>query len=95
MSDLAVLTAQLESLWGNLDELFAGMEASDWDRPHGKLWRFSDIPFHLAYFDREMIADPITRGATVPEGEQTVFTTLGDLDSWNDERFARWTTAVP
>jgi hypothetical protein len=88
MSDLADLTAQLESLWGNLDELLGGMEPSDWDRRHGKLWTFRDVPFHLAYFDREMIADPITSGSAVPSDEQTVFTTLGELDTWNDQHFA-------
>lgn len=88
MPDRADLTAQLESLWGNLDELFAGMDPSDWDRGHGKLWTFRDVPFHLAYFDSEMIAEPISRGTAVPDGEQVVFTTLGELDRWNDQHFA-------
>lgn len=82
------LLAPLDSIWADIDELLADFSASDWERVHGPDWRFDDIPFHLAYFDRELIARPIVAGDGPDAPTARVFRTLRDLNDWNDAFFA-------
>jgi hypothetical protein len=82
------LAAELEDLWRCFDELFASLGPGDWSRRHGKDWTFADVPFHLAYFDRDVIAKGIERGANVPAEEQRVIRTLTELSAWNGRKFA-------
>ena len=84
VTELSVLLARAESIWGSIDDLFSHFDETQWAKPHGKDWTFADVPFHLGYFDREMIAERIgTAGDDLP-----VFQTMADLDAWNDEHFA-------
>jgi len=83
------LLADYESLWHCLDELFASMTPADWARRHGKDWRYADVPYHLAYFDRDIVIRPIERGADVPPGEQRVLRSMAELNDWNAQRFAQ------
>src|SRR5262249_20154923 len=47
---------------------------------------FTDVPYHLAYFDLEVIAAAIRRGLNVPVGEQ-ILRTEAEQDTWNEIRF--------
>ena len=66
----ASLLADLDDLWQNLDAIFVSLGSSDWSRQHGPHWTFADVPYHLAYFDREIVAHPIERGPDLPTAEQ-------------------------
>lgn len=89
------LLGPLESVWGDLDALFADFTATDWTRVHGPDWTFADIPFHLAYFDRDLIARPIEAGDGPDAPTDRVFRTLGDLNEWNDAYFAERPAEYP
>ena len=82
------LLAGLEELWRCFDELVATFTPRDWARKHGKDWTFADVPYHLSYFDRDVVARPIERGSDVPPAEQRVHRTGAELDGWNAEKFA-------
>ena len=88
MSTIAELSAQLESIWADLDEVLSRVEGPAWTNKHGRHWTFRDVPYHLSYFDEEIIAEPIERGADVPEGEQQVLATIAELNAWNDAHLA-------
>lgn len=83
--DTGSVLRRAESIWGSVDDLFDRFDARQWAEPHGEHWVFADVPYHLGYFDREMIADHIGND-TDPEGP-AVFRTIGDVDSWNDRHF--------
>jgi putative sterol carrier protein len=90
------LLGDLEEIWSCLDGLLDGLEARDWGRRHGKDWVVADLPHHLAYYDRELIAGAIVRGPDVPVGERRTLRTMAELNAWNAERFAqRPTTQSP
>ena len=80
--------ARLERLWASLDALFADLSPADWARPHGPDWTLADVPYHLAYFDRDIITDPIRRGPELPPEDRTAQMTLADMNAWNVRRFA-------
>ena len=83
------LLANLEGLWQGIDEMLGSLGPSDWSRQHGPDWTFADVPYHLSYFDRDLIATAIERGPDVPEAEQRVWRDFNDLNAWNAELFAR------
>jgi len=85
---LATLLAQLEELWGHVDTLLDPLTPADWRRKHGKHWVFADLPYHLSYYDRETVADPIRKGTNVPANDQNLMRTMGELDAWNARKFA-------
>jgi hypothetical protein len=37
------------------DTIFDSLTASDWRRTHGKHWVIADVPYHLSYFDRDLV----------------------------------------
>ena len=80
------LLADLEGLWRRFDELVATLRSDDWSGKHGQHWTFADVPYHLAYFDLDVIATAIRRGLNVPVGEQ-VLRTEAEQDAWNEIRF--------
>lgn len=81
--------SELEDLWSCLDELFAGLSDAEWSTKHGKDWTIADVPFHNAYFDREMVAIPIERGMDLSPQDRRAFKTMSELDAWNAEEFAK------
>ena len=83
------LLADLEDLWRCLDEIFAGLTPADWQRKHGPDWTMADVPYHLSYFDREVVAEPFERGPDIPESERRVIASLAEVNAWNAEQFAR------
>ncbi len=82
------LLADLEGLWQRFDELLAALGPGDWSGKHGQHWTFTDVPFHLAYFDLEVIATAIRRGLNVPISEQ-VLRTEAEQDAWNEIKFTQ------
>ncbi len=80
------LLADLEGLWQRFDELLATLGPGDWSGKHGQHWTFTDVPFHLAYFDLEVIATAIRRGLNMPISEQ-VLRTEAEQDAWNEIKF--------
>src|ERR1700680_1762153 len=62
----AALLTDLEELWQRFDELVGTLGPDDWSSKHGKHWTFTDVPYHLAYFDLEVIVTAIKRGLNVP-----------------------------
>jgi hypothetical protein len=88
-TEVAGLLADLEDLWRCVDELFDSLSPRDWSRRHGPDWTYADLPYHLSYFDEEIVLNPIARGVNVPLEEQRVMRTLTDLNGWNARMFAR------
>ena len=83
------LLANLENLWAGIDEMLGSLGPNDWSRQHGPDWTFADVPYHLSYFDQELIVTAIDRGPDVPEAEQHVWRDFNELNAWNVEMFAR------
>jgi hypothetical protein len=81
---------QLEELWGHLDTLFDAIEAAnDWGHKHGREWTFADVPYHLAYFDRELIGRGLELGENYPQAQQERYTTMPEVNAWNAREFAK------
>jgi len=89
----AALLADLEELWLRFDELVGTLGADDWSGKHGKHWTFPDVPYHLAYFDLEVIVTAIKRGSNVPTSEQFL-RTEAEQDAWNEIKFTQRPTAT-
>jgi putative sterol carrier protein len=84
----ALLLADLEGLWQCLDELLGILGPDDWSGKHGQHWTFADVPYHLAYFDLDVIATAIRRGLYVPALEQGMHTEA-EQDTWNEIKFTK------
>jgi putative sterol carrier protein len=82
------LLADLEGLWQRFDELVGTLGPDDWSGKHGQHWTFTDVPYHLAYFDLEVIATAIKRGHHVPISEQGM-RTEAEQDAWNEIKFTQ------
>src|SRR6266545_6043618 len=85
---LATLTGQLEEIWCHLDTLLEPLTPADWQRKHGKDWIFADLPYHLGYYDRDTVADPIRIGTNLPANQQQLMRSMGELDAWNARKFS-------
>jgi DinB superfamily/SCP-2 sterol transfer family len=89
----AALLADLEELWQSFDEVVATLGPDDWSGKHGQHWTFADVPYHLAYFDREVIATAIKGGLTVQTLEQFL-PTEAEQDGWKEIQFTQRPTAT-
>jgi hypothetical protein len=83
------LLADLEDMWRCLDELFASLAPDDWFRRHGKHWIFADVPYHLAYFDHDIVAYPIERGLDLSTAKQWAARSNRELNAWNERMLAK------
>jgi hypothetical protein len=80
---------QLEDLWARFDAVFNSLTSADWGRRHGKDWIVGDLPWHLYYFDRDLVLAALSRGQSVPSHVLAdVPQTLGQLNAWNAREFA-------
>jgi hypothetical protein len=90
---LAGLMAKFEDIWRHSDTLFNSLSPEDQAKQHAKGWlTFGDLPYHMAYFDHDLVANGIQLGDKVPESQlstwQQEFRTLKDVDRWNEHKFA-------
>jgi hypothetical protein len=86
--EVAVLAAELEELWQAFDTLFAGFKSNEWARKHGKHWSYADVPYHLAYFDRECI-NVMALGAAAPPSVCWLMRSEAEVNTWNARMFVR------
>jgi putative sterol carrier protein len=84
----ALLLADLEGLWQCLDEPLGILGPDDWSGKHGPHWTFTDVPYHLAYFDLEVIAIAIRLGLNVPASGQGMHTGA-EQDTWKEITFTK------
>ncbi len=85
-TDLTALTDQWEALWQGLDRLFDNLRPSDWQRPHGDDWVVADVPYHLTYYDRDIVIQSIRARERIGHGPDA--TVILDVDAWNARKFA-------
>jgi putative sterol carrier protein len=79
----------LDNLWALYDAVFDSLSDADWRRRHGKDWVVADLPYHLYYFDRELVLAPLRRGCEVPaEVVRGAPRTERELNAWNQRLFA-------
>lgn len=78
-----------EAMWSAFDQLFAGMSAGDWQRKHGPDWVFADLPYHLSYFDRDVIVEPLRAGTDLPPEKRWSMPSLVTINEWNAREFAQ------
>ncbi len=84
------MLAGVENLWTCFDELLDSLRTpEDWAQKHGDDWTFADIPYHMMYTNRDLVAGPLRRGREVPDAEQKVQRTVGELNAWNAAKFAQ------
>jgi hypothetical protein len=88
-SQVEIYEHELEELWQRWDEQLALVPASRWTRRFGPDWTYADVPWHLAYFDRVMVADAIEKGRDLPPEERFDLRTTRDLNEWNQAEFRK------
>jgi len=88
LTSLASLRAELENGWRLFDETWNSFQPADWTRKFGKSWTYAEIPWHLAYFDGIM-AKYLAYGPNVPDDDQLLVRSMGQLNEWNRREFAR------
>lgn len=87
---LDIFMANLEENWTNLEVLFADIESSGlWGQKHGKDWTFADLPYHLAYCNREILIRGLKWGADLPEEQQELLHSVDMINDWNERMFAQ------
>ncbi len=87
--DLAAYRAELEREWRCWDELLDAVEPNRWSKKYGADWTFADIPYHIAYFDRVMIAEALEAGPDLSESGRWQLRTMRQLNDWNAKEFAK------
>jgi hypothetical protein len=88
-TQLDELMAQIQEMWGHLYALFEELnDTHGWDQTHGPDWTFADVPYHLNYFNCDLVARGIELGPAYPEQEQRPLATPEDIDAWNARKFA-------
>jgi hypothetical protein len=88
-TELTTYLADIEDAWAKFDAVYSTLSAPDWSKRFGKEWTFADQPYHLAYFDRLLVANATRQGANLPEGERWGTRTMRELNDWNAREFAR------
>ncbi len=83
------LADQLETLWAIWDRHLAAVPPPTWRKRYGRDWRFEDVPYHLAYYDRLHVIETIEHGAALPEDRRWVLSSFGMTGAWNASEFAK------
>jgi hypothetical protein len=88
-TQLDALVAQIQEMWGHLDTLFEELSDTDgWDQKHGPHWTLADVPYHLTYFNCDLVARGLELGLDLAAEEQELLATPEDIDAWNARKFA-------
>ena len=88
-STAAEMRAELAQSWAVWDQLIAAIPSSRWTRKYGPDWTYQDVPYHVAYFDRVMVADVIEAGESLPVAERFECLSMRQLNDWNRAEFAK------
>ncbi len=84
------LINRTEEMWSHLAFLFNDLNATNgWEQEHGQEWTFVDVPYHLAYLNREVIVRGLELGPDLPEANQTLLTNPNEVNAWNNHRIRR------
>jgi hypothetical protein len=81
--------ADLDQMWSTFDEIYDSLTPAQWNAKYGKAWTYADQPYHLAYFDRQIIAEPLEAGADMPEEGRWRILSPRAIDDWNAREFAK------
>jgi len=87
--ELDRLTRNLEEIWAFIDGLIDSVPEERWSQRYGKDWTYADVPWHLAYFDRVVIAETIAAGTDLPAEACFNLGSMRELNAWNDAEFAK------
>ncbi len=88
-TQLENLMAHVEEMWAHLGTLFDDLKAGNgWTHQHGAEWTFADVPYHLAYCNRDIVASGLQYGAKFPEAEQELLASPEAIGAWNARKFA-------
>jgi hypothetical protein len=83
----AQMRSDLEQTWSVWDRLIEAVPAERWTRKYGPDWTYQDVPYHVAYFDRVMVADPIEFGTALRDRFECL--TMRQLNDWNRAELAK------
>jgi Mycothiol maleylpyruvate isomerase N-terminal domain/SCP-2 sterol transfer family len=86
---LGEMRAGLEGMWSAFDAIYGSFGPAEWARKYGKDWTFADQPFHMAYFDREVVNIPLEAGEAMPQSERWSFGSPNGINAWNAREFAK------
>lgn len=88
-AQLEALMNQIEEMWGHLGILFDTLKTNNgWDQKHGPDWTLADVPYHIAYCNRDVVARGLQLGPDYPEVEQELLASPDALNAWNARKFA-------
>lgn len=83
------LMSHIGELWDHLDTLFDDLNATDgWAGKHGADWIFADVPYHLAYCNKDIIIRGLEAGEDMPKEEQELLSSRETVNSWNARKFS-------
>lgn len=88
-ADISVLATDLNDIWAFIDRLLDSVPADAWTNRYGPDWTYADVPWHLAYFDRIMLAEALESGAELPERERFNLRSMAEINRWNAQEFAK------
>jgi hypothetical protein len=84
------MMSQIEEMWGHQNTLFNIIsDTESWNKKHGPDWTFADVPYHLEYYNRDLIARGLEYGPDYPEAERLAFPGIEELNAWNAQEFAQ------
>src|SRR5687767_9920817 len=86
---VAGILADLESIWAGFDQIFSGLGPDAWSKRHGKDWTYAVLPYHLAYFDRELTIPYLGWGVEVAPDDRWLMDNEAKVDAWNARMLAK------
>ena len=90
-AEIGSLAADLDDIWALIDRLLDSVPAGAWTRRYGPDWTYADVPWHLAYFDRVMLAEVLESGGELSEAERFNLGSMSEVNRWNEGEFAKRT----
>jgi hypothetical protein len=87
-TEISVLARDLDDIWALIDHLLDSVPADAWTKRYGPDWTYADVPWHLAYFDRIMLAEVLESGADLPEPRRFNLGSMAEINRWNAQEFA-------